>query len=84
VPGYEIGPAGDNLDAAAEIYAAVGFRPDLVDDLYFLRRLGGEIFVAGRGGTVAGVSSCIAFAGTAGSVAWRSLPSMGGAGSAPS
>jgi GNAT superfamily N-acetyltransferase len=64
VPGYEIGPAGDNLDAAAEIYAAVGFRPDLVDDLYFLRRLGGEIFVAGRGGTVAGVSSCVAFAGT--------------------
>jgi GNAT superfamily N-acetyltransferase len=64
VPGYEIGTAGDNLDAVAEIYAAVGFRPDLVDDLYFLRRLGGEIFVAAWGGTVAGASSCIAFAGT--------------------
>lgn len=62
--GYEIGPAGDGLDAVARIYDAVGFRPDLVDDLDFLRRLGGEVFVARRAGSVVGVSSCIAFAGT--------------------
>jgi ribosomal protein S18 acetylase RimI-like enzyme len=64
VLGYEIGPAGDDLHAVARIYDAVGFRPDLVDDLGFLRRLGGEVFVARRAGSVVGVSSCIAFAGT--------------------
>jgi len=64
VLGYEIGPAGDDLDGVARIYDAVGFRPDLVDDLDFLRRLGGEVFAATMGGTVVGVSSCIAFART--------------------
>lgn len=62
--GYEIEPAGDDLHAVARIYDAVGFRPDLVDDLDFLRGLGGEVFVARRAGTVVGASSCIAFSGT--------------------
>ena len=81
--GYEIGPAGDDLHAVARIYDAVGFRPDLVDDLDFLRRLG-EVFVARRAGSVVGCPPASPLPGPAGSVASPWPPSTGGAGSGPS
>jgi ribosomal protein S18 acetylase RimI-like enzyme len=64
VAGYEIGPVRDNLDAVAALYAAAGFRPDLIDDLRFLQRLGGQVFVARHAATIAGASSCLPFAAT--------------------
>ncbi|HST54905.1 MAG TPA: GNAT family N-acetyltransferase [Solirubrobacteraceae bacterium] len=60
VPGYEIQPTS-SLEGIAALYADVGFRPDLVDDLAFVRRLGGIVFVARRGGEVVGAASCLAF-----------------------
>lgn len=60
---YVIEPA-TGLAAVASIYRQVGFRADLVDDLAFVQRLGGEVFTAHRDGAVAGVSSCLPFATT--------------------
>ena len=64
MPGYAIEPAGDDLAAVAGIYRDAGFRPDLVDDLRFLRDLDGEIFVCTWNGKVVGASSCLAFVRT--------------------
>lgn len=52
------------LQPIAEIYREVGFRPDLVDDLAFLRDLGGSVFVATAGDDVVGASSCLSFGRT--------------------
>ena len=57
--GFVIEPAGYDLTGIRSLYQDVGFRPDLVDDLRFLRHLGGEIFVAIKDGAVVGASSCL-------------------------
>jgi ribosomal protein S18 acetylase RimI-like enzyme len=59
-----IAPADADLHGVAPVYEAVGFRPDLVDDLGFLRSIGGTVFVARDGEEVVGVSSCMPFGAT--------------------
>jgi predicted N-acetyltransferase YhbS len=59
-----IAPAGPDLRGVGRVYAAVGFRSDLVDDLAFLRDLGGAVFVALHDDEVIGVSSCMPFGTT--------------------
>lgn len=54
------GPPGAAEQVAA-VYRAIGFRPDLVDDVGLAARLGGATFVARAGADVVGVSSCLPF-----------------------
>ncbi len=60
---YEIRSTAE-LQPIAKIYREVGFRPDLVDDLGFLRSLGGTVFAATAGTEVVGASSCLTFGST--------------------
>ncbi|MDQ3935015.1 MAG: GNAT family N-acetyltransferase [Actinomycetota bacterium] len=60
MPSYAIHPTAD-LRPIAALYEEVGFRPDLVDDLGFLRELGGTVFVATSGWDVVGAGSCLPF-----------------------
>lgn len=60
--GYQLGPA-DPADAE-EVYAAAGFRPDLVDDLGLVISLGGSAFAARLDNRVVGLSSCLPFDST--------------------
>jgi predicted N-acetyltransferase YhbS len=59
-----IEPAGPSLAGVAGVYAAVGFRDDLVDDLRTVRDLGGDVFVALVDGRVVGASSFLPFTGS--------------------
>lgn len=52
-------------EQVAAVYRAIGFRPDLVDDVGLAARLGGATFVARSDAEVVGVSSCLPF-GTSG------------------
>jgi GNAT superfamily N-acetyltransferase len=61
--GYSL-RAADGLAEVADVYAQVGFRPDLVDDLELVRRAGGEVFVATSDNQAVGVSSCLSFGST--------------------
>jgi GNAT superfamily N-acetyltransferase len=61
--GYSIRSV-DGLAEVADVYAQVGFRPDLVDDLELVRRAGGEVFVASTDGRAVGVSSSLSFGST--------------------
>ena len=56
-----IEPAGPSLAGVAAVYAAVGFRDDLVDDLRIVREMGGDVFVAVLDGRVVGASSFLPF-----------------------
>lgn len=60
--GYRIGPA--DPVTATDVYAAVGFRPDLVEDLGLIVSVGGSVFAATLDDNVVGVSSCLPFAST--------------------
>jgi GNAT superfamily N-acetyltransferase len=57
--------AGPDLAGVRSLYREVGFRDDLVEDLHFLRRIGGDVFVATRDDAVVGASSCLPFGRTA-------------------
>ncbi len=59
---YQLGPA-EPADAEG-VYAAAGFRPDLVDDLGLVTSLGGAVFAARLHDRVVGLSSCLPFAST--------------------
>ncbi len=62
--GYVVSPAGADLAGVAEVYAARGFRADLVTDLALVVALGGSVFTAAQDGSVVGVSSAFPFVGT--------------------
>jgi GNAT superfamily N-acetyltransferase len=62
VHGYVIGPADQCLSGIADIYRQVGFRSDLIDDLFWLRDFNGAaVFTATLDGKTVGASSCLSF-----------------------
>ncbi len=79
---YRVELAGPELAGVAELYREAGFRRSLVDDVRFVRELGGVVFTATHRGTVVGVSSCLPFGSTGwiGGVAVASAHSRRGLG----
>jgi GNAT superfamily N-acetyltransferase len=64
VPDYRVEQLKSGLGGVASVYRSVGFRPDLVDDLELVIRLGGGVITANLDGQVVGSSSYLPFGRT--------------------
>jgi GNAT superfamily N-acetyltransferase len=64
VPDYRLDVSDSDLTGVAAVYQQAGFRDGLIDDVRFVRSIGGEVFVAIQDRTIIGVSSCLPFVDT--------------------
>ncbi len=64
MPDYRVERLTSSLVPVASVYRSVGFRPDLVDDLELVRRLGGGVITANLDDQVVGASSYLPFGRT--------------------